>query len=90
MAGRLAGSRAGDSRASAPWLAWARSVLHPRFAMGLAMAALSLAILGRFGAAASHGIERAWERTVKSYDRMQVVYDVRNQLEEWSQETGGR
>jgi anti-sigma factor RsiW len=59
------------------------SVLQPRFAMGLAMAILSLAVLGRFGAAAENGIERAWDRTLKNYDSLALVYDVQTQLQEW-------
>lgn len=58
-------------------------VLQPRFAMGMAMAVLSLAVLWRFGAAAENGIERAWDRTLKNYDSLAVVYDVQTQLQEW-------
>jgi anti-sigma factor RsiW len=74
---------------SRPWMArrlggaWTHTVLQPRFAMGMAMAVLSLAVLGRFGAAAENGIERAWDRTVKNYDSLAVVYDVQTQLQEW-------
>ena len=67
------------------WLGW---VWQPRFAMGLAMAAISIAMLSRFGPAAQVGMQRAWDRAVKNYDTMQVVYDVRNQWQEWNQENG--
>ena len=67
---------------------WLGTVLQPRFAMSVAMAAISLAMLGRFGPAAEVGIERAWDRAVKNYDTMQLVYDVQNQLQEWNQENG--
>jgi anti-sigma factor RsiW len=67
---------------------WLGTVLQPRFAMGVAMAAISLAMLGRFGPAAEVGIERAWDRAMKNYDNMQLVYQVRNQWQEWSQENG--
>jgi anti-sigma factor RsiW len=69
----------------ARWLGsrWTRTALQPRFAMGMAMAVLSLAVLGRFGAAAENGIERAWERTLKNYDSLALVYDVQTQLQEW-------
>ncbi len=72
-------------RLGATWLSegWLGTVLQPRFAMGMAMAVLSLAVLGRFGAAAESGIERAWDRTLKNYDSLAVVYDVRTQLQEW-------
>ena len=61
-------------------------VLQPRFAMGLAMAVISLAMVGRFWGAAESGVERSWDRTVKRYENLQLVYDVQTQLEEWAQE----
>lgn len=61
-------------------------VLQPRFAMGLAMAVISLAMVGRFWGAAESGVERSWDRTVKRYENLQVVYEVQTQLEEWAQE----
>lgn len=63
-----------------------RFILQPRFAMGLAMAVISLAMVGRFWDAAASGVERSWDRTVKGYENLQVVYDVQTQLEEWAQE----
>ncbi len=63
-----------------------RFILQPRFAMGLAMAVISLAMVGRFWGAASSGVERSWDRTVKRYENLQIVYDVQTQLEEWAQE----
>lgn len=63
-----------------------RFILQPRFAMGLAMAVISLAMVGRFWGAAASGVERSWDRTVKGYENLQVVYDVQTQLEEWAQE----
>jgi hypothetical protein len=54
--------------------------------MGLAMAVISLAMVGRFWGAAESGVERSWDRTVKRYENLQVVYDVQTQLEEWAQE----
>jgi hypothetical protein len=50
------------------------------------MAVISLAMVGRFWGAASSGVERSWDRTVKRYETLQVVYDVQTQLEEWAQE----
>ncbi len=61
-------------------------ILQPRFAMGLAMAVISLAMVGRFWGAAESGVERSWDRTVKRYENLQLVYDVQTQLEEWAQE----
>ena len=61
-------------------------LLQPRFAMGMAMAVISLAMVGRFWGAATSGVERSWDRTVKGYENLQIVYDVQTQLEEWAQE----
>jgi anti-sigma factor RsiW len=61
-------------------------ILQPRFAMGMAMAVISLAMVGRFWGPATSGVERSWDRTVKRYENLQVVYDVQTQLEEWAQE----
>jgi anti-sigma factor RsiW len=61
-------------------------ILQPRFAMGMAMAVISLAMVGRFWGAAESGVARSWDRAVKGYENLQVVYDVQTQLEEWAQE----
>ena len=61
-------------------------VLQPRFAMGMAMAVLSLAMVGRFWAAAESGVHRSWDRAVKGYENLQLVYEVQSQLEEWAKE----
>jgi anti-sigma factor RsiW len=61
-------------------------VLQPRFAMGMAMAVLSLAMVGRFWAAAESGVHRSWDRAVKGYESLQLVYEVQSQLEEWAKE----
>jgi anti-sigma factor RsiW len=63
-----------------------RFILQPRFAMGMAMAVISLAMVGRFWGSAESGVERSWDRTVKRYENLQVVYDVQTQMEEWAQE----
>jgi anti-sigma factor RsiW len=63
-------------------------ILQPRFAMGMAMAVISLAMVGRFWGAAESGIERSWDRAVKGYENLQLVYEVQTQLEEWAQERG--
>ena len=52
--------------------------------MGMAMAVISLAMVGRFWGAAESGVERSWDRTVKRYENLQLVYDVQTQLEEWA------
>jgi predicted anti-sigma-YlaC factor YlaD len=66
-------------------------LLQPRFAMGMAMAVLSLAMVGRFWSAAENTVERSWDRAVKGYQSLQLVYEVQSQLEEWTKQgtTGG-
>ncbi|MEO8049205.1 MAG: zf-HC2 domain-containing protein [Acidobacteriota bacterium] len=63
-------------------------ILQPRFAMGMAMAVISLAMVGRFWGAAESGVERSWDRAVKGYENLQLVYEVQTQLEEWAQQRG--
>jgi hypothetical protein len=63
-------------------------ILQPRFAMGMAMAVISLAMVGRFWNAAESGIERSWDRAAKGYENLQLVYQVQTQLEEWAQQRG--
>ena len=50
------------------------------------MAVISLAMVGRFWSAAESGVERSWDRAVKGYENLQLVYAVQTQLEEWAQE----
>jgi Putative zinc-finger len=61
-------------------------LLQPRFAMGMAMAVLSLAMVGRFWSAAENTMERSWDRAVKGYQSLQLVYDVQSQLDEWTKQ----
>ena len=63
-------------------------LLQPRFAMGMAMAVLSLAMVGRFWSAAESTVERSWDRAVKGYQSLQLVYEVQSQLEEWTKQGG--
>ena len=67
--------------------AWIGNVLQPRLVMGMAMAVLSVAMVGRFGAAAENGVHRAWDRAMKSYESLQLVYEVQSQLQEWGKES---
>jgi anti-sigma factor RsiW len=68
--------------------AWLGNVLQPRLVMGTAMAVLSLALVGRFGPAAENGVHRAWDRALKNYESLALVYDVQTQLQEWGNESG--
>lgn len=77
-------------------------ILQPRFAMGMAMTILSFAMLARFvapavpvagvgsGSRAGLGLEdrvyRGWERTVKFYESLKVVYQIQTKLSEWQQQ----
>jgi hypothetical protein len=63
-------------------------ILQPRFAMGMAMAVISVAMVGRFWGAAENGMLRSWDRAVKGYESLQVVYEVQTQLDEWAKERG--
>jgi hypothetical protein len=86
---------------------WTRSllgpVLHPKFAMGMAMTILSLSMLARFVPVRQlrpadlkpsevwNGIatraEYTWGRTVKFYENLKVVYQIQTTLKEWQQQT---
>jgi len=43
-------------------------------------------MVGRFWGAAESGVARSWDRAVKGYENLQLVYEVQTQLEEWAQE----
>lgn len=72
---------------------WIRPVLQPRFALGLAMAALSIAMIPRYwksGAAdpgrilmlAENRVYRTFDRAVMGYERLALVNDVQSRIEE--------
>jgi anti-sigma factor RsiW len=67
----------------------ASAIFQPRFAMGMAMAILSLSMAGRFWTAAENGMYRAWDRAVKGYEDMRLVYQVQSQLEQWGVNPAG-
>jgi len=78
------------------------SVLQPRFAMGMAMTVLSFAMIGRFThvrqltpadldpvkvwTAAEDRVVRWYNRGVKYYDSLKVVYEIQTRLKEWADE----
>jgi hypothetical protein len=93
---RGAGVRAWLSRLLQP-------VLHPKFAMSMAITILSLAWLAKYVAPArplttadfnpvrvwqslDDRAYRGWQRTVKFYESIQFVYQVRARLQEWNQQ----
>jgi hypothetical protein len=93
---RTAGVRAWFSKLLGP-------VLHPKFAMSMAITILSLAWLAKYVAPARpltaadfnpvrvwQGLDdrvyRSWQRSVKFYESIRFVYQVRSRLQEWNQQ----
>jgi hypothetical protein len=85
------------------WMAGALSpILQPRFAMGMAMTILSLAMLwrtagpaplrardlrpSRIWAALEDRGAYAWGRTVKFYENLKFVYQIQSTLHQWQQQ----
>ena len=84
---------------------WLEPVLQPRFAMGMAMTVLSFAMIGRFThvrqltpadldpvkvwTAAEDRVVRWYDRGVKYYDSLKVVYEIQTRLKEWADEQPG-
>jgi anti-sigma factor RsiW len=73
---------------------WIRPVLQPRFALSLAMAALSIAMIprvwkpgapdpGRLWTTAENRIYRTLDRAVRNYENLAVVADVQSQIDEF-------
>ena len=81
---------------------WLDPVLQPRFAMGMAMTVLSLVMVARYigvrqltpsdldpvkvWTAVDDRAHRAWERTVKYYESVRLVFEIQAQLKEWTDE----
>jgi hypothetical protein len=77
-------------------------LLQPRFAMGMAMTILSFSLLARYvpirqitledcnpvriWAALDDKVERGWQRTVKFYESLRVVYQIQSTVREWQQQ----
>lgn len=84
---------------------WLEPVLQPRVAMGMAMTVLSLAMVTRFThvrqltpadldpvkvwTAAEDRVVRWYNRGVKYYDSLKVVYEIQTRLKEWAEEQPG-
>jgi hypothetical protein len=75
---------------------WIRPMLQPRFALGLAMAALSIAVIPwrwqtaeistaptRMLTMAENRAYRVYDRALKGYEDLAVVAVARNQIDEW-------
>lgn len=81
---------------------WLEPILQPRVAMGMAMTVLSFAMIGRFAhvpqltpsdldpvkvfTAAEDRVVRWYNRGVKYYESMRVVYEIQTRLKEWAEE----
>ena len=79
---------------------WLQPVLQPRFAMGMAMTMLSLGMLLRMSgvrqwtdlnplnlyAAAEDHATRLWDRGVKNYQSLKLVYEIQARYQEWAAE----
>jgi anti-sigma factor RsiW len=84
---------------------WLEQILQPRFAMGMALTVLSFAIIGRsthvrqltpadldpvkVWTAAEDRVVRWYNRGVKYYDSLRVVYEIQTRLKEWADEQPG-
>jgi anti-sigma factor RsiW len=80
---------------------WMEPLLQPRMAMGMGVAALSFFMLRpgvrqltpsdldpvKVWTAAENRASRAWERGVKSYENLRLVYDIETRLSQWREET---
>ena len=77
-------------------------ILQPKFAMGMAMTILSLSMLFRFVSPAPLTVkdwrpaairdsirnqtQYVWERGVKFYENLKIVYQIQNTLRQWQQQ----
>jgi hypothetical protein len=80
--------------------AWLGPVFQPRFAMGMATTVLSLAVFlnakqlhptdlnpFKLWNAAEMEVSRTWERGVKYYDNLRLVFEIQARLKQWNEET---
>lgn len=79
---------------------WLEPVLQPRLAMGMGVAALSFFMLEpkvhqltpsdldpvKVWTSVENRVNRVWERGVKSYENMRLVYEIETRLSEWQAE----
>jgi anti-sigma factor RsiW len=79
---------------------WLQPVLQPRFAMGMAMTMLSLGMLLRTAgvrelsdlspthiyAAGEDKVARWWDRGVKHYQSLKLVYEIQARYQQWAAE----
>jgi anti-sigma factor RsiW len=78
---------------------WLEPILQPRMAMGMAMTALFLGMVvhGRqltaadldpvkMWTSAETRVNRVWDRGVKYYENMRLVFEIQSRLDEWASE----
>jgi anti-sigma factor RsiW len=75
---------------------WLEPVLQPRFMMGMAMTALFFVGMRQLTpsdldpvkvwTSAENRISRTWERGVKYYENMRLVFEIQSRLKEWNDE----
>jgi anti-sigma factor RsiW len=81
---------------------WLEPILQPRFAMGMAMTVLSFGMMFQFTNvrqlttadldpvrvwnATEDRVTRWWDRGVKYYQSMRLVFEIQTKLKEWSEE----
>jgi len=81
---------------------WLEPVLQPRFAMGMAMTVLSFGMMFHFTNvrqlttadldpvkvwnAAENRVTRMWDRGVKYYQSLRLVFEIQTRLEEWTKD----
>jgi hypothetical protein len=81
---------------------WLEPILQPRFAMGMAMTMLSFGMLLRFTgvreisaadlspvnvvANVEDKVTRLWDRGVKHYQSLKVVFEIQTRYQEWTAE----
>ncbi len=80
--------------------AWLEPILQPRLVMGMGAAALSFFMLEpqvrqwapsdldpvKVWTSAENHVDRMWERGMKSYQNMRLVYEIQTRLDEWQAE----
>jgi hypothetical protein len=80
---------------------WIEPLLQPRMAMGMGVATLSFFMLRpgvrqltpsdldpvKVWTAAENRVSRVWERGVKSYENLRLVYEIETRLSQWREET---
>lgn len=83
---------------------WIRPILQPRFALGVAMGALSIAMIpgvwtstqelgtiapARIWTLAENRVYRTFDRAMKGYEDLALISSVQNQLDEWTGDSFG-